>query len=107
MAAALGPIAGEMGLEIFKYTFGQITTIIGNNKGDKEFRNAWTQQALGVVSKANPGKNCVIVYPKHDASKLQGVEQSLLQCENPSTNTNLTYQCYVFDEGEFVLQGDG
>ena len=99
MAGALLPIGG--------FIYDQISGTVGNNKADQAYRTGWTQQQLGVVSAANPGKNVVIVDTKHDASGLQGVVQSQLQCQNAASKTDKSYDCYVFDSGLFVLQGDG
>jgi len=47
-----------------------------------------------------------IVYPKHTAN-FQGSVQSQLLCACPNTKQTLAYDCYVFDSGDFELQGDG
>ena len=80
---------------------------VNAGKEDQNFRNGWTQQQLGVVTAANPGKNVMIVYPKHDASKLVNSQQTQIQGQCPNSGTTLSYDCYVFDSGPFILQGDG
>ena len=74
---------------------------------DKEFREKWTPGQLAVVGPQHPGKNILIVCTKHDASKLQGVEHSVLECVCPSSKKTIKYDCYAFDSGDFELQGDG
>jgi hypothetical protein len=84
-----------------------INSQVNQGKEDQNFRNGWTQQQLGVVTAANPGKNVMIVYPKHDASQLVNSQLSQLECVCPNSGTTLSYDCYVFDSGPFTLQGDG
>jgi hypothetical protein len=98
-------VAGLIG-PVFKLGVG-IASQVNQGKEDQNFRNGWTQQQLGVVTAAHQGKNVMIVYPKHDASKLVNSQQSQLQCVCPSSGTTLSYDCYVFDSGPFTLQGDG
>jgi hypothetical protein len=80
-----------------------------NNQGaeDRNFRNGWTQQQLGVVTAAHAGKNVMIVYSDHDASQLANCTTSVLECKCPNSGITMTYQCYVFDLGPFTLKGDG
>ena len=78
-----------------------------NAPSDKEFREKWTPDQIGVVGPQHPGKNIMIVCTKHDASKLQGVEHSVLKCLCPASNKTVNYDCYAFDSGEFELHGDG
>ena len=90
------------------FSIGQhIVSAVSGNKEDQNFRNGWTQQQLGTVTAANSGKNVMIVFPKHDASKLANSQQSQLSCVCPNSGTTLSYDCYVFDSGPFELQGDG
>jgi hypothetical protein len=77
-----------------------------NNKSDQTFRDGWTQQQLDPLSKANPGKNIMIICVKHDAHCLQGVQNQTLECQCPS-GSKLNYTVYIFDEGDFWIQGDG
>lgn len=84
-----------------------INTAADQGAEDRTFRNGWTQQQLGVVTAANPGKNVMIVYPDHDASQLVNSTTSILECKCPNSGITLTYQCYVFDSGPFTLKGDG
>ena len=101
MAAILGQLIPLVGAAI-----PHITSAINGNKEDQNFRNGWTQQQQGEISAQNPGKNIMIVYVKHDASKLVNSQFSQLLCTCPSGST-LSYNCYVFDSGPFELQGDG
>ena len=78
-----------------------------NAAADKQFREQWTPGQLDVIGPQHPGKNIVIVCTKHDASKLQGVEHSVLNCVCPASNSTVKYDCYACDSGDFVLQGDG
>ena len=78
-----------------------------NTLSDKEFREKWTPGQLGVVGPQHPGKNILIVCTKHDASKLQGVEHSVLKCLCPASKSTVNYDCYAFDSGNFELHGDG
>jgi hypothetical protein len=84
-----------------------INTAVNQGAEDRTFRNGWTQQELGVVTAANPGKNVMIVYPDHDASQLVNSTNSTLECQCPNSGIVMTYQCYVFDSGPFTLKGDG
>jgi hypothetical protein len=84
-----------------------INTAANQGAEDRNFRNGWTQQQLGVVTAANSGKNVMIVYPDHDASQLVNSTTSVLECKCPNSGVTLTYQCYVFDSGPFTLKGDG
>lgn len=84
---------------------GAIESLPGGSD-DKAARSAWTQQAITTLTQQFPGKSCLVVCTKHDASKLNGAQQSSLDCKDPSGATT-TYQLYVFDDGVFVLQGDG
>src|SRR5579859_242044 len=84
-----------------------IANAVNGGNADKDFRNGWTQQQLGVVTAANPGKNVMIVYPDHDASGLVNSQMAVLPCQCPNSGTVLSYQCYVFDSGPFILKGDG
>jgi len=84
-----------------------IGTAANQGSEDRDFRNGWTQQQLGVVTAANPHKNVMIVYPAHDASKLVNCATSILECKCPNSGITMTYQCYVFDSGPFTLKGDG
>jgi hypothetical protein len=84
-----------------------INSQVNQGKEDQNFRNGWTQQQLGVVTAANPGKNVMIVYSNHDASQLVNSQLSQLECVCPNSGTTLSYDCYVFDSGLFILQGDG
>ena len=84
-----------------------IGTAANQGAEDRNFRNGWTQQQLGVVTAANSGKNVMIVYPDHDASKLVNSTTSVLECKCPNSGVTLSYQCYVFDSGPFTLKGDG
>ncbi|MCJ1328675.1 hypothetical protein MMC10_005352 [Thelotrema lepadinum] len=99
MAFLIGPLFGA--------AFGGITSAVNNNKEDQNFRNGWTQQQLGEVSSKNPGKNIMIVYVKHDASKLVNSQMSQIECDCPASKSKLSYSCYIFDSGPFQLQGDG
>lgn len=54
-----------------------------------------------------PGKNFIIVWPKHDVSGLQGCVHGDLICPCPNHNKTMKYKCYVFDSGDFHLKGDG
>ncbi|KAK5122221.1 hypothetical protein LTR85_004131 [Meristemomyces frigidus] len=101
MAFLLGPLIGV----VPKIATSVVGGIQGNN-ADKEFRNGWTQQQLSVVSGQNSGKNIMIVYPKHTAN-FQGSQQQQLQCQTPNNKQTISYDCYVFDSGNFELQGDG
>jgi len=76
------------------------------SNADKQFRTGWTQQQLAQIAGQNSGKNVMIVYPKHTAN-FQGSQQSQLVCTCPNSKQNINYDCYVFDSGHFVLQGDG
>jgi hypothetical protein len=98
MAFLIGPL--------FSVATGIHSQVVGG-KADQDFRNGWTQSQLGIVTAANPGKNCMIVISKHDASKLVNSQQSQLPCQMPNSGTTISYDCYVFDSGPFVLQGDG
>jgi hypothetical protein len=98
MAAAFLPFA-KLGFDLGQH-------IIGSNNADKSFRDGWTQQQLGPLQSANPGKNIMIVSVKHDASQLKGSQQSQLDCACPS-GAHVNYTVYVFDEGVFLHQGDG
>jgi hypothetical protein len=102
MAALIGPLVSGL----FQ---GGMSINSANNQGseDRNFRNGWTQQQLGVVTAANPGKNVMIVYPNHDASQLANCTNSILECKCPNSGITLTYQCYVFYSGPFALKGDG
>ena len=102
MAALIGPLFGA-----FTNVATSINGQVNAGKEDQNFRNGWTQQQLGEVSSQNPGKNIMIVYVKHDASKLVNSQLSQLQCVCPNSGTTLSYNCYVFDSGPFELQGDG
>lgn len=82
-----------------------VSGIQGNN-ADKEFRNGWTQQQLTTVSGQNAGKNIMIVLPKHTET-FQGSKQQQLLCQTPNDKQTLSYDCYIFDSGDFELQGDG
>lgn len=83
-----------------------IAGAIQNNKAEQEYRDGWTRDAAKQLEADNPGKNIMVVYTKHDASGLVGVEKKAIQCDCP-TGTSLGYVVYIFDEGEFHLQGDG
>lgn len=76
------------------------------SKEDQAYRNGWTQQELSTLGSQNPGKNVMIVYPNHTAN-FQGSQQSTVICTVPSTSDSINYTCYVFDSGDFELQGDG
>src|SRR5947207_5899076 len=77
-----------------------------DNNSDKAFRSGWTQQQLGPLSAANPGKNIMVTCVKHDASQLQGFQHQDRTCDCPSGN-KYHYDVYIFDAGLFVHQGDG
>jgi len=98
MAAFVAPLA-KIGFQVGKI-------IIGNNNADKDFRNGWTQQQLGPLQSANPGKNIMIISVKHDASQLKGSQQQHMDCVCPSGG-HVNYTAYIFDEGVFLHQGDG
>jgi hypothetical protein len=85
----------------------QIGSAVNESNADKDYRSGWTQQELGVVTAANPGKDVVIVYTDHDASGLVNSQMSVLQCQCPNSGTVLSYYCYIFDSGPFILKGDG
>ena len=74
---------------------------------DQKFRSGWTQQSVGEVSSANPGKNVLIVDSDHDASKLVGSQQKVVACPCPNSGAKLAYALYIFDSGPFDLKGDG
>jgi hypothetical protein len=102
MAAAVGPLIGGL------VTVGQqIGNAVNDSNADKDYRSGWTQQQLGVITAANPGKSVVIVYTDHDASGLVNSQMTILECQCPNSGTVLSYQCYVFDSGVFVLKGNG
>jgi hypothetical protein len=98
MAAFIAPVA-KIGFQIGKI-------IVGNNNADKAFRDGWTQQQLGPLQSANPGKNIMIISVKHDASQLKGSQQQQMDCACPSGG-HVNYTVYIFDEGVFLHQGDG
>lgn len=89
------------------FNVGQlIAGIFADNEAEKEFRSGWTQEAASQLATDNPGKNIMVVYTEHDASGLVAVEKKALQCEIPG-GAKLAYVVYIFDEGRFVLEGDG
>jgi hypothetical protein len=98
MAFLIGPL--------FSVATGIHSQVVGG-KADQDYRNGFTQSQLGIVTAANPGKNVMIVISKHDANKLVNVQQSQIPCQLPNGGTVIEYDCYVFDSGLFVLQGDG
>ncbi|RMZ86608.1 hypothetical protein DV736_g6166, partial [Chaetothyriales sp. CBS 134916] len=102
MAALLSGLVGPL----FNVSTG-INSQVNQGKEDQNFRSGWTQQQLGVVTAANPQKNVMIVYPDHDASQLVNSQLSQLECVCPNSKITLSYDCYVFDSGPFVLKGDG
>ncbi|CAD6593803.1 MAG: hypothetical protein ASARMPRED_007958 [Alectoria sarmentosa] len=81
-----------------------ISGLVSGNANDQNFRNGWTQQNLGTVTAANPKKNVIIVFPPHDQN-LQGSKYLQLVCKTPTQT--LSYDCYIFDSGDFTLKGDG
>lgn len=81
-----------------------VSGLVSGNTNDQNFRNGWTQQNLGTVTAANPKKNVIIVFPPHDQN-LQGSKYQQLVCKTPTQT--LSYDCYIFDSGDFTLKGDG
>jgi hypothetical protein len=84
-----------------------IAGIFNGDKEDKDYRSGWTQQAVGELSADNPGKNIMVIYTDHDASKLNGCEKKVAACKCPNSGASLAYGCYIFDDGPFELKGDG
>ena len=82
-----------------------VAGLVSNNSNDQNFRNGWTQSQLGPLATANPNKNIMIVFPPHDQNFTRS-QYSQLLCKTPSGQT-LSYDCYVFDAGDFTLKGDG
>ncbi|OQV05469.1 hypothetical protein CLAIMM_10202 [Cladophialophora immunda] len=80
---------------------------IWDTGADKDYRSSWTQVQIGDMSSSNPGKNVMCVFTKHDASGLINRQMTVRECTCPNSGSVLTYSCYVFDSGPFVLQGDG
>ena len=93
-------------LPFIKLGFDLGQHIIGSNNADKSFRDGWTQQQLGPLQSANPGKNIMIICVKHDASQLKGSQQQQMDCACPS-GAHINYMVYIFDEAVFLHQGDG
>ncbi|CAF9904553.1 hypothetical protein IMSHALPRED_000104 [Imshaugia aleurites] len=81
-----------------------ISGLVSGNANDQNYRNGWTQQQIGTLSAANPGKNIIVVFPPHSQS-LQGSQYQQLVCKTPTQT--LSYDCYIFDSGTFTLKGDG
>jgi hypothetical protein len=106
MAAAgveAGAAVAEAGVSI-----GQtIAGIVTGNSEDKNYRSGWTQQTVQQLCEEHPGKNCIVIYTAHDASKLVNLKTYVLVCEVPNNGTKMAYGALVFDSGLFVLQGDG
>lgn len=80
---------------------------IFNEGADKDFRSSWTQVQVGDLTSKNAKKNVMVVFTDHDASKLVNSKMTIRECTCPNSGSVLTYSCYVFDSGPFVLKGDG
>ncbi|KIW86698.1 uncharacterized protein Z519_12684 [Cladophialophora bantiana CBS 173.52] len=102
MAQAVADLA-EGAVQVGTAIFGAIF----NSGADKDFRSSWTQVQVGDLTSKNPGKNVMVVFTKHDASGLVNSTMTIRECTCPNSGSVLTYSCYVFDSGPFVLQGDG
>ena len=108
-ATTMAGVAVEVAIQFVDVAI-QIGTVIAGifngDKEDKDYRSGWTQQAVGELSADNPGKNIMVIYTDHDASKLTGCERKVAACQCPS-GASLAYGCYIFDDGPFELKGDG